>query len=429
MSKQITDLVHPTALPIENKDRLLVADNDPRQQVVIYDISGTPKLIGTFGDEGGIYSGTLGEVGELKLNGVTGVGTDAAGNIYVSNNGFGSSGTDLRKFSRFRKLQWQLLGLQFVDNADADPGTGGLDVLTKHEHFIIDYSKGNGQESVYKAYTVDKFRYPDDPRLHNENHSAASVFVRRIEGKRFLYLTGMFAHQISVYRFDGEIAIPSAIFARDHSTWPTNQPATGSWLWHDKNGDGSIQSNEYESLGAEDNSSWGWEVDSNGDVWQASESGYIKHYRYLGLEAYGSPSYNAASSEKILMPEPFKSLARIKYFPETDTMYLTGHTNDRPHIGKEWGTVGTEIVRYDNWSQSRNIRWRLTLPYQPSDHPDPAAKNFLVIKAIDIAGDRIFATRVLQPEVYVYDTATATSSAQLKSGIEVAGESGWVDIP
>ena len=92
--------------------------------------------------------------------------------------------------------------------------------------------------------TLDKFRYPDDQRLHNHTHSAASVFVRRIEGKRFLYLTGMFAHQISIYRFDGEIAVPSAIFSRDHSTWPTNQPATGSWLWHDKNGDGSIQSNE-----------------------------------------------------------------------------------------------------------------------------------------------------------------------------------------
>jgi hypothetical protein len=302
-------------------------------------------------------------------------------------------------------------------------------VLTKHEHFIIDYSKPNGQESVYKAYTVDKFRYPDDPRLHNEDHSAASVFVRGIEGKRFLYLTGMFAHQISVYRFDGEIAVPSAIFARDHSTWPTNQPATGSWLWHDKNRDGSIQSNEYESLGAEDDSIRGWEVDSNGDVWQASESGYIKHYRYLGLDAYGSPSYNAASSEKIPMPAPFKSLARIKYFLETDTMYLTGYTNERPHTGKEWGTVGTEIVRYDNWSRIRNIRWRLALPYQPSDHPDPAAKNFLVIKALDIAGDRIFATSVLQPEMYVYDTATGTSIAQLKPGIEVAGESGWVDIP
>jgi len=31
--------------------------------------------------------------------------------------------------------------------------------------------------------------------------------------------------------------------------------------------------------------------------------------------------------------------------------------------------------------------------------------------------------------VYVYDTATGTSIAKLKPGIEVARESGWVDIP
>ena len=429
LSQKITDVVDPTALAIDRQGRLLVAENGPRQQVLIYDLSGTPKLIGTFGTPGGIYSGTKGEVGELKLNGLTGVGTDKSGNIYVSNDGFGNSGTDLRKFSSLGKMQWQLLGLQFVDNADADPGTDGLDVFTKHEHFVMDYSKENGQELSYKAYTLDKFRYPDDPRLHNETHSAASVFVRRIDGKRFLYLTGMFAHQISVYRFDGEIAVPSAIFARDHSTWPTNQPAKGSWLWHDKNGDGSIQNNEYESLGAEDDSIWGWEVDSNGDVWQASESGAIGHYPVQGLDTYGTPIYHAATSEKIPMPALFKSLTRIKYFPETDTMYLTGYTNDRPHIGKEWGTVGTEIVRYDRWNQSRSLRWRVALPYEPSDHPDPGAKSFTVIKAIDIAGDRIFAVSLLQADVYVYDTATGALITQLKPGIEVAGESGWVDIP
>jgi hypothetical protein len=31
--------------------------------------------------------------------------------------------------------------------------------------------------------------------------------------------------------------------------------------------------------------------------------------------------------------------------------------------------------------------------------------------------------------VYVYDTATGTSIAKLTPGIEVARESGWVDIP
>ncbi|MEG4280886.1 hypothetical protein QUA62_25965 [Microcoleus sp. MON1_C1] len=423
LSQKITDVIDPTALAIDNQGRLLVAENGPRQQVLIYDISGTPKLIGTFGPQGGIYSGTRGEVGELKLNGLTGVGTDKAGNIYVSNDGFGGSGSDLRKFSPSGKMQWQLLGLQFVDNADADPGTDGVDVFTKHEHFVMDYSKENGQEWTYKAYTLDKFCYPDDPRLHNQTHSAASVFVRRIDGKRFLYLTGMFAHQMSVYRFDGEIAVPSAIFARNHSIWPTNQPATGSWLWHDKNGDGLIQSNEYESSGAEDDSIWGWEVDSKGDVWQASESGYIKHYGYLGLDAYGSPSYNAASSEKIPMPAPFNKLLRIKYYPDTDVMYLGGYTVDRPHTGEEWGIVGTEIVRYDNWTKNKTLRWRITLPY------DPKANPMLIIKAMDVAGDRVFAVDSRKAEVYVYDTEKGDFVTQLTPGTEVAGETGWVDIP
>ena len=423
LSKKITDVVDPTALAIDNQGRLLVAENGPRQQVLIYDISGTPKLIGTVGTQGGIYSGTRGEVGELKLNGLTGVGTDRAGNIYVSNDGFGGSGTDLRKFSPLGKMQWQLLGLQFVDNADADPDTDGLDVFTKHEHFMMDYSKSKGQESTYKGYTVDKFRYPDDPRLHNENHSATSVFVRRIEGKRFLYLTGMFAKHLAIYRFDGEIAVPTAIFSHEHSKWPANQPAVGNWLWHDKNGDGSIQSDEYESLGAEEDSIWGWEVDSNGDVWQASESGYIKHYHYLGLDAYGSPSYNGASSEKIPMPAPFDELLRIKYYPDTDVMYLGGYTVDRPHTGEEWGIVGTEIVRYDNWTKNKTLRWRINLPY------DPNADPMLIIKAMDVAGDRVFAVTSRTAEVYVYDTGTGAFVTKLTPGTEVAGESGWTDIP
>jgi len=326
----------------------------------------------------------------------------------------------LRTFSRFRKLQWQLLGLQLVDNADADPGTGGLDVLTKHEHFIIDYSKGNGQESVYKAYTVDKFRYPGDPRLHNEDQLAASVFVRRIEGKPFLYLTGMYAKQLSVYRMKREFAVPSAIFTREPSTWPTNQPATGSWLWCDKNGDGSIQNDEYESLGAADGSIWGWEVDSKGDIWQTSESGFIRHYRYLGWDAYGSPNYIGSASEVIPMPAPFNKLERIKYFPDTDVMYLGVYRVDRPHAGQEWGIVGTEIVRYDNWSKSRKVRWRVSLPYNPSAHP------ILIIKAMDVVGDRVFAVTSRTVEVYVYDTETGATLTRL-SRLPPLGRRKWLD--
>ena len=36
------------------------------------------------------------------------------------------------------------------------------------------------------------------------------------------------------------------------------------------------------------------------------------------------------------------------------------------------------MVCYDNDHQSQNMRWRLALPYEPPDNPDPNAKSFLV---------------------------------------------------
>jgi sugar lactone lactonase YvrE len=422
LPQQLTDAVDPTALAY-SQSRILVADNGPRQQVLIYNITGKPRLTGTLGKQGGIYSGKRGEVGALKFYGLTGVGADAAGNIYVSLNGFNSSGTDLRKFSPNGALQWRLLGLEFVDGADADPSTDAVDVFTKHEHFVMDYTKGSGQEWTYKAYTLDKFRYPDDKRLHGDQTSFTSPFVRRIGGRRFLYLTNMWADSLSIYRFDGEIAVPSGIFAKKHLSWPANQPENARWMWRDQNGDGSIQSNEYENLGAEDDSIWGWEVDSKGDVWQASESGSIRRYRVQGLDAYGSPIYNSAAADSIPMPAPFQKLERLKYFPATDVMYLGGYTRQRPHTGSEWGIVGTEIVRYDKWSTTKNMRWRVALPYQTATEP------IKIIKAMDVAGDRVFAVDSRTAVVYVYDAATGASVTTLKPGLEVKSESGMIDIP
>jgi len=47
-------------------------------------------------------------------------------------------------------------------------------VFTKHEHFVMDYSKVSGQEWTYKGYTLDKFRYLDDKRLHGDQTSFTS---------------------------------------------------------------------------------------------------------------------------------------------------------------------------------------------------------------------------------------------------------------
>lgn len=86
----------------------------------------------------------------------------------------------------------------------------------------------------------------------------------------------MWADSLAIYRFDGEIAVPTSMFARKST----------SWLWRDRNGDGKIQTTEYEILGKDGDSLWGWEIDSNGDIWQASRLGKIYHYRFQGLDTY-----------------------------------------------------------------------------------------------------------------------------------------------
>jgi len=64
-------------------------------------------------------------------------------------------------------------------------------------------------------------------------------------------------------------------------------------------------------------------------------------------------------------------------------------------------------VRYDNWSKSLQVRWRVSLPYNPSAHP------ILIIKAMDVVGDRVFAVTSRTVEVDVYDTETGVTLTTL----------------
>jgi len=64
--------------------------------------------------------------------------------------------------------------------------------FTKHEHFVMDaQGKWAGMD---QGYTLDKFRYLDDKRLHGDQTSFTPV--RRINGKRFMYLTDMYASRL-----------------------------------------------------------------------------------------------------------------------------------------------------------------------------------------------------------------------------------------
>ncbi|MBD2682081.1 MULTISPECIES: hypothetical protein [Nostoc] len=435
LPQQIADIIEPTAIAINPQGKLLVAENGSLQQILIYDIKDQPVKVGNFGNKNGVYAGVSGEVRDLKLYGLTGVGTDASGNIYINSNGFNKSGTDLRKFTPSGKLLWRSLGLIFVDNADADPKTDGVDLFTKQEQYQMDFSKPAGKQWTYKAYTLNPFKYPQDPRLHT---SPDATFVRRIQGKPFLFLTDMYSSFLQIYRFnpgtDGKIAIPAGMFVGTNGAdkpfldgnWPPYQPQKGEWIWRDSNGNGKFENNEYDTskdyphLG-------GWWVDSKGDVWKAlrTQDGMgIRHYPLQGIDAKGNPIYSYSSMEKQTTPEIFNDLRRIEYFPQTDTMYLSGFTVDHPAFGDDTGVVGSEIARFDNWSKgNRTPRWRVVIPH------DTIGKREVSTAAMSVAGDYVFAVTVKTAEVYVYNATTGVEVKKLKPGPEVGSESGWIDIP
>ena len=53
----------------------------------------------------------------------------------------------------------------------------------------------------------------------------------------------------------------------------------------------------------------------------------------------------------------------------------------------------------------------------------------LIIRAMDVAGDRVFAVDSRKSEVYVYDPGTEAFVTKSTPGTEVADETGWIDIP
>ena len=119
------------------------------------------------------------------------------------------------------------------------------------------------------------------------------------------------------------------------------------------------------------------------------------------------------------MPAPFSDLLRTEYDPATDVMYLTGQTKDHPISGGEWGTAGTVVVRYDQWTKERKQRYRVNLPYE-------ADKVFMV--SFHVAGDLMFAVDCKKASVFVHDNRDGRFLGTMKPGPEVSGESGWVDF-
>jgi hypothetical protein len=400
----------------------MVADDGPDQQVKTFSVEGTPKQVATLGVRGGILAGGRGQVGPLRFNDIRGVGADAKGNVYVCCNGNGL-GMVLESYAPSGKRNWQLMGLEFVDVGDLDPGSDA-DLYTQDSHYRMDWSQpGGGKEWRYVGYTMDRWRYPNDPRYGHAQF--ASTWARRIGGKLFLFGVDMYSHHLLVYRKGtDELFVPSGIIVNaPFQGWPPHQPEKDAWIWRDLNGNGDFDEGEFQAGAVKLNGGWGWWVDAKGDVWHTNGESEIVHLPLKGIDGKGNPVYDYAKSTIVARPAPLTQLERIEYYPATDTMYLSGYSAEQANTKGNWKTIGKVLCRYDHWSEGPVKTWEVHPPFEEEQE---RAANFGTPVAMWVEGDYVFIVYLKTAEVRVLSAKTGEYVGTMRPGKD---RSGWVDIP
>jgi hypothetical protein len=447
----LPDGVVPVDLTVDTRGRLLVADNGVRQQILIFTAALQPgsqpgsqpgagmQLSASFGQQGGIYAGRAGAPGPQRFNGLTGVGVDRAGNLYVSMNGAGPrpfgagpstfDGALLESYTPDGAQRFSLQGLLFVDGAqfvDGEPPS----IYTGSKRFTLDLSRPAGEEWSYAGYTADRFRYPYDPYFHLYLGGQRGMpMVRDVRGHRLLYTTDMYSSYLRIYRFadDRETAIPSGLFSQAHidGAWPPNQPPQGEWIWRDATGKGDFSASAFDQNSGSTNapSLRAWWVDSHGDIWQGTESQGIRQFPFQGFDHAGNPIYRYAAMRQYPPPAPFYRIARMNYFPDDDTMFVSGSTPAHPFVQDNWNSAGSQLARYDHWKSGKPVlRYVIGLP-------DRGAPDWSSISGFAVAGDYVFAIETRSAIVRVYDRASGRDVGRLSPGREVGSKSGWADVP
>ena len=369
------------ALAINNWGALLVADDGPDQNIKIYaNLQENPILAGTFGEKGGSLAGPIpgrtGPLSPLRFRGITGIGTDAQGNIYVSQSGFGfdtgvGHGLNLQSYTWYGALNWERDGLGFRALGAIDPHSE-TDFYDPYHHYKIDYSK-SGRVDTYVADTYNKFKYPEDIRVST---ILGQGEIKYIHGKKFLLARGEIEVYMEIYRFEGDSEIPIPAVAFDYGACCggqdfVQQPLNSEWIWRDVNGDGQMTNtqgvwdpNEFFFPNPPDGhrNAANFFMDDNGDVWQQNYGDndpnlYWRRYYFQGFDEHGSPIYD------------FQHMATYTVGAGLDFPDLTevDQVVFDPKASKggtlfALGSNATQLVRYDNWDLgNRKSTWSIFL--------------------------------------------------------------------
>jgi hypothetical protein len=320
---QMSVASRPSSLYLDSSTGfLMIGDAGPDMNIKIYNTLVIPFLISTFGIQGGYLdttTGIKGQVGDRRFTRVTGIGKDAAGNLYVLNNPWGGSwdlgrdgGTDIHSYDSSGHLQWKLQSLNFEGVAAPDPATDGA-------YFYGGTNIYTGTAGgTFVANTVDPIDYPSDPRININDRTRGEHFgqLATIGANRILVDSSQNPDTFYFFHFNaanGYIAIPDATLpgAAFNTTAPVRD---------------------------------GFCLDSKGDVWAGlDKTNAIWHFPLTGFDANGKPSWGAGIATPI--PGTITPLTRIIYLPESDTMILAQGVAG----GADWTSIGTRIEVYHGW--------------------------------------------------------------------------------
>lgn len=334
-------LVQPTALAFDTQNGyLMVADNGPSiEGIVFYDVTSVPAVKESVFGTPVLGGSTPGVIGAQTGLGLTGVGMDSSGNLTVSENGSDKSqvlppalypvnpGVVNSPQIKARMTTYNTSGAavynydseMFVDNAAVDPGSE-TDLYSIYDHFTWNYSSSPTSPGwTLAGVTSNPLAYPQDPRATAGGYGG--VMMRRINGHPFLFIAGQGSPgEFMIYRFNGEIAVPSARIHYEgfKTTQPTNQPGAGGvaepscetgpgnpYVWTDSNGNGTFDSNEYVVPSTScftTGHMYGMYADYNGNVWATIDgpnaapapgnTNQIFEFPVASsLDSYGNPVY------------------------------------------------------------------------------------------------------------------------------------------
>jgi hypothetical protein len=246
-----------------------------------------------------------------------------------------------------------------------------------------------GSEWSLKGFTVNRFKYPGDPRADSQTDVGSRSLgygAVRIRGKLFMIRSDQGGYRFEMFRFnpatDGEVAIPSVVMAS----------GANHVIKRDTNGNGHFDADE--SYPGDTGYNQYWEVAPSGALYTLINDGHsygtVLKYPFQGFDLVGNPIYTNTTTVSVQIPASFRDTHRARrsvYDEAADRMYLLGSplsvNNDDDGVNR--------VACFADWSKStRSMVWDTAIPLNDTQYTPGIGYGGGGARTMRQAGDYLF---------------------------------------